>query len=272
MNGSPSPSTTACSPAPGRALLVMKDNAQPDPGAMFLSFDSILSSVSTMSPTSPGRAGSSNFSGDRKQGSTGTNSSNTPLSPDTKRRWGILRSLMPFSSTAASKSKFPSRNASSSATSLGAQQDVSLEQKTDDRVDFASTPRKPKDQGSGSPVKSQAFPSYQSFSFKFSLEWYDRGSPPSNEQTLHPPRMPPPSSHFIVSGKEATLDDLEPRRPPEGSSASSSQYAGRALAEWNLLIDECQSFFERRRREGVPTDEKVETPLLDITSLNGSRR
>jgi hypothetical protein len=49
---------------------------------------------------------------------------------------------------------------------------------------------------------------------------------------------------------------------PEGAAAKSSTYAGRALAEWGLLVNECQNFFDRRRAEGVPGNRWVETPML----------
>jgi len=46
-----------------------------------------------------------------------------------------------------------------------------------------------------------------------------------------------------------------------------SKYAGRALAEWQHVVSECDSFFERRRDEGVPSDQQVETPMLSIESF-----
>ena len=68
----------------------------------------------------------------------------------------------------------------------------------------------------------------------------------------------------FTSERDTTLEI----RRPEGPAAETSKYAGRALAEWSQLIDECRLFFERRRREGVPTDEKVETPLLGFDALS----
>jgi hypothetical protein len=43
-----------------------------------------------------------------------------------------------------------------------------------------------------------------------------------------------------------------------------SKYAGRALAEWAHIVTECDSFFARRRDEGVPCDRMVETPMLGV--------
>ena len=54
---------------------------------------------------------------------------------------------------------------------------------------------------------------------------------------------------------------------PEGPAVGESKYAGRALAEWALLIAECHNFFERRKQEGVPDNSMVETPTLCVESF-----
>lgn len=51
---------------------------------------------------------------------------------------------------------------------------------------------------------------------------------------------------------------------PTGSFASSVKYAGRALAEWSLVVAECNSFVERRREEGVLGLQDVEVPVLGV--------
>lgn len=43
-----------------------------------------------------------------------------------------------------------------------------------------------------------------------------------------------------------------------------SKYAGRALAEWAVVVTECDNFFARRRDEGIPYDRLVETPTLGV--------
>lgn len=43
-----------------------------------------------------------------------------------------------------------------------------------------------------------------------------------------------------------------------------SKYVGRALAEWAIVVTECDSFFARRRDEGIPVDRLVETPTLGV--------
>jgi hypothetical protein len=54
---------------------------------------------------------------------------------------------------------------------------------------------------------------------------------------------------------------------PEGAAANSSRYAGRALAEWAIIVHECQNFFERRKNEGVPSNKWVETPTLGVEAF-----
>jgi hypothetical protein len=43
-----------------------------------------------------------------------------------------------------------------------------------------------------------------------------------------------------------------------------TKYAGRALAEWALVVSECDNFFQRRRDEGVPCNQLVEVPTLCV--------
>jgi hypothetical protein len=51
---------------------------------------------------------------------------------------------------------------------------------------------------------------------------------------------------------------------PTGSCARSVKYAGRALAEWSLVVTECNNFVERRRDEGVLGLQDVEVPALGV--------
>lgn len=62
----------------------------------------------------------------------------------------------------------------------------------------------------------------------------------------------------------AAMDDAKLLR---NERLVASKYAGRALAEWTLVVSEFDNFFERRRKEGVPTDELVETPTLSVENF-----
>ncbi len=54
---------------------------------------------------------------------------------------------------------------------------------------------------------------------------------------------------------------------PRGSSVTTSKYSGRALAEWNMVVNECNSFVDRRRDEGVLGLSDVEVPSLGVEGL-----
>ncbi|KAI1379614.1 DUF1765-domain-containing protein [Hypoxylon crocopeplum] len=51
---------------------------------------------------------------------------------------------------------------------------------------------------------------------------------------------------------------------PKGIFATGVKYAGRALAEWSLVVAECNSFVDRRREEGVLGLSEVEVPALGV--------
>lgn len=61
--------------------------------------------------------------------------------------------------------------------------------------------------------------------------------------------------------------EIAPRDPKlDGGKVreARAKYAGRALAEWALLVGECNNFVERRRGEGVPGLKWVEVPTLGV--------
>jgi len=59
---------------------------------------------------------------------------------------------------------------------------------------------------------------------------------------------------------------------PVGVYASGAVYSGRALAEWSLVVSECNSFVERRRDEGVLGLDDVEVPALSVEGLGLRQR
>jgi hypothetical protein len=54
---------------------------------------------------------------------------------------------------------------------------------------------------------------------------------------------------------------------PAGAFAAGAVYAGRALAEWAMVVGECNSFVDRRRDEGVLGLSDVEVPTLGVEGL-----
>lgn len=85
-----------------------------------------------------------------------------------------------------------------------------------------------------------------------------------------PPHVTPPEPVSEMqlrtpTTKDSPLPDLP--APPAFDHLVASKYAGRALAEWAHIVSECDSFFARRRDEGVPSDRTVETPNLGVESF-----
>lgn len=83
---------------------------------------------------------------------------------------------------------------------------------------------------------------------------------------------PTPSSQFAGDSQARTPTIKRSPLPefpsnPKQDYLVASKYAGRALAEWAHIVSECDSFFARRRDEGVPTDRMVETPSLGVESF-----
>lgn len=70
------------------------------------------------------------------------------------------------------------------------------------------------------------------------------------------------------TGSESGKGSSKPAPEPAISHPLvASKYVGRALAEWAQIVSECDSFFARRRDEGVPCDRMVETPTLGVESF-----
>ena len=262
-NMGPPPSTVPCSPAPGRALLIVKDNAQPNTGDLLLSFDSILSTVSTVSPTASQQTDLvQELPLAQKPDTMVSRKVDTIASPGANRKWGMLKGLMPFASNTASRfrRRSPGRPATSTAITAASSPDLTSRQSPSSEGTFDHAPENQE------PTTSPSIlPHFRSFSFKYTLEWCRYGSSPIGHQELLPPRMPSTSLPFIPS-VPCNIDS--PSLSPPYTSPEHSKYTGRALAEWNQLINECNFFFARRRREGVPADEKVETPVLGIDALS----
>lgn len=102
-----------------------------------------------------------------------------------------------------------------------------------------------------------------SICFKFSLEYDPRlATPNGGNFPLAPPRMPLMAQRFLDS-------HVEGGAPAIGSSLSglgsdNVKYLGRALAEWALVVSECQNFLERRTADGNYDERLVESPMLTV--------
>ena len=221
------------------------------PGGSLLTFDAILSSASTTKASAYERhnaqeiATASNASQPRKD------AEDTNKSQDGgKKRWSLFKSLVP-SGSPKDRSK----------TSLA---------QTAPAVSPSPLPPPP-GTADGSASKTamngtaRPAPSYRTLSFKISLEWIDQdiNITAGRDRRLYPPKLPFPAQLYLQSHQSEDIHDNSPLEPI-GVTAGPSKYAGRALAEWAILITECQSFFERRKAEGVPSYQLVETPTLGV--------
>lgn len=105
---------------------------------------------------------------------------------------------------------------------------------------------------------------HRNFSFKFSLEFQSNAKAPGPLRLL-PPRLPLAAQQYLQlqSTRANGLYNAQAVKPL-GLSGVHAKYTGRALAEWMLIVGECQSFFDRRKNEGVPSNKLVETPTLGV--------
>ncbi|KAN0083299.1 Protein of unknown function (DUF1765) domain containing protein [Elaphomyces granulatus] len=291
-------SSAPCSPAPGRRIIIIRNDNQPSPGNFFVSFDRIVP------PSSSGQA-----TAYRNHGSLKLDSASLPPESQTqKKRWSILKTM--FSSPANPKP--------GEVTPPGSSSDES-DIRTINGNSVISTSSNRYSNENGYPVDESIRPPrtpHQPFCFKFSLEWLERPQWPSKNKRLFTPCLPVAaqlhlqyrrsiytamSDHESGSGSDSDsgrenkglrqsrkskkarysaaaavaaatkmgteTPPIQPPSPLLDERLVASKYAGRALAEWAQVVSECDNFFERRRDEGVPCDRLVETPTLGVESF-----
>jgi hypothetical protein len=287
-------STAPCHPAPGRRLLIIRNDTQAAAASLMMGFDGMFP------PTNP--ASSSYRRNPALGGLTRPETVETSTSSEApKKRWSLFGKMMPFSgsldgqengnSTSQPTAKSPPRTnaaaleAARQATALSrARSKPAVKHKTSSSTD--SDPATP---------SAPSTPTHQAFSFKFSLEWSampatnphfhhtpiishatlsasNRPNPthyhstnqgPGRERILLPPRLPAPAMTWLLSQDETLADDVQAQKP-KIEWAGGMKYSGRALAEWGLIVAECNHFVERRRAEGVPTLRSMEVPTLGV--------
>ncbi len=182
-----------------------------------------------------------------------------------KRRWGLLKHIIPFSN-AGNESTRQKDNVSRPLHDASTRSPLSPM-----RNDVAAKDNNPSDQTLNDLCSSNHVPEgvthtpppHRNFCFKFSLEWTERPHHAPKDRRLQHPRLPMPAQMYLQSTRTKPIE-IKPRKPVK---TALNQYAGRALAEWTLTVIECQSFFERRKSEGVPGNKWVETPTLGVESF-----
>lgn len=263
------PSTAPCNPAPGRKLLIIRTD-NPLSSSLMMTEHMTLSGSSSDSnrPDSPppdsvadslSQSATSFF--DRI--TSGLESIDSP-----KKRGSLFRSLLGYkTSDSPTRSQSPQASSDDAASdSPNSSRETSPERKPGSRTSmYEQRPPLPPPKGSLGPPKPPAKGFVPAF-FKFSLEAVDRR--PHNLPTdivLSAPRLPL-AAQVLLASQDDFKAESEPQKPM-GDAALQSRYAGRALAEWTWVVNECQNFFERRRNEGVQSNKQVETPTLGVETF-----
>lgn len=285
-------SSAPCTPAPGRRIIIIRCDNQLSPVNLFISFDRVVP------PVPP-----DHFKSHRRTGSAdSTDSNSTPA----KRRWGLLRSVFGGSSNTRSADGQTSSSSSDDSEDSTADPTVTPESKClDEHVSAPNqsvedlirpkTPHQPfffkfslewtdRPQWPSKnkrlftpclPVASQLHVQQRRSSNKTSecetasedqaSDWEHGGDEKPTEDHARTLEPAPENQSRTPTTKNSPLPEL----PSEASydHLVASKYAGRALAEWAHIVSECDSFFARRRGEGVPNDRMVETPTLGVETF-----
>ncbi|PIG83386.1 hypothetical protein AARAC_006283 [Aspergillus arachidicola] len=261
-------SSAPCTPAPGRRIIIIRCDNHFSPPSLFVSFDRVV-------PAAPSEQSAASIS------SSSAKPEPTSETQPPKKRWNLLKAMFGGSSSKSNGEASPSSSSEESLDTIGSDSVASA----DKRMDEISR------SNNSSGELSRPKTAHQPYSFKFSLEWMDRPQWPSKNKRLFTPyeesetdsdeeaesgdaREGPPSaketetSKNTNTGSESEKGSSKPAPEPATSHPLvASKYVGRALAEWAQIVSECDSFFARRRDEGVPCDRMVETPTLGVESF-----
>ncbi|KAF9889951.1 hypothetical protein FE257_006825 [Aspergillus nanangensis] len=284
-------SSAPCTPAPGRRIIIIRCDNHLAPSNLFVSFDRVVPSVP---------AEQAGVSGLMKHDASGDNQ----LFP--KKRWNLLKAMFGTSSSKSSGDVSPNSSSDESETStsdatVSADKclDTHWRPSNNDSGELvpAKIPHQPysfrfslewMDRPQWPSKNKRLFTPCLPVAAQLHLQLRKSMNRPDDSDTLSS------SSAMDIedeSRSEATLDEqmsiehadnvligtaiddpekhfrhADPKAAVNDHLAG-SKYAGRALAEWAQIVSECDSFFARRRDEGVPCDRMVETPTLGVDSF-----
>lgn len=271
LNATP-PSSIPCHPAPGRRLVIVRNDIQSPAANLFLSFDGIL-----------GGAASS-----RRNSAILTPPASPPKESAVvaKRRWSIMGKMNPFAPDAASaRPSSASAPHSSSKKKLEAARLETAEKCRRASASAASTSSAAASASASAAGEKETDadadaerPPHRALSFRFSLDWHpgqlmtaaERHACARGDRHLAAPRLPGAAEGFVRGERAgAVVDGVVEGRGDAGGEGreAGGQYAGRALVEWALVGREFEVFVERRVAEGVPGLREVEVPVLGVEGL-----
>lgn len=270
------PLSAPCHPAPGRRLVIMRNDNQATAASLLVGFDGIMGPTAKSKAKAPPTA-SKRLSAlvtlsklDTDDDGNPKLASDSPTTPS-KKRWTFGRKT--------SSSPAPNGNGNGNSGSPPSTQGPAPTKNLDDaRRETAMARTRPSIHPHGSSSDSSpgnsAASTYRPLSFKFSLEWsqhFERNESSASKfqrlgWRLIPPRLPAPAQSWIGTKMPGISREVGPKDPvEEGPDAvTRSKYAGRALAEWAHIVGECNGFVDRRRAEGVPGLKGVEVPALGV--------
>ncbi len=265
MRGLAPPSSAPCSPAPSRVLIIIRTDSQPVMTHSKTIFEKNLPSPVVNQP-SPYQNHSSVLN---------TIPTADLPTPGTRKRWSLFRGINVFGSA-------PGNSRPGEVTPPGSPEE--------NPVAVAVPDVDPGPNSAITVAKRPITPPHQAFSFKFSLEFFQsRPNLDNKNRTLTAPRLPfnaqstltarqssdssatnssgtmssGSSSESRARGRPTGVKPLKPREYELGTA----RYSGRSLAEWAQVLNECRSFYTRRRQEGVPRDSLVETPTMGVENF-----
>ncbi|KAL3493844.1 hypothetical protein BJX62DRAFT_67733 [Aspergillus germanicus] len=280
-NGHAAPLSSApCTPAPGRRIIIIRCDNPMSPSNLFISFDTVV----------PPRASS------QASNSISAKTNALPDAPTpSKKRWNILKAV--FGSSRSTEELSPNSSSDESETTVS--DGTAANERTADGnwrpsndsaelcrpktahqpytfrfslewMERQQWPSKNKRLYSPSlPVASQLHLQLRRSTLK--EDGCDTTSDDSSEAEADKEneKQEDPVSDNNIHASNASAETMAPLKkkdPPLAADdkLASSKYAGRALAEWAQIVSECDSFFSRRRDEGVPCDRLVETPTLGV--------
>lgn len=265
------PSTAPCHPAPGRRLLIIRNDNQAV-AANFMGFDGVVpvnTSGAKATPTSPSKHQATSPAVVSSE-SAALKSTVDGSPPSQRKRWSILgKSFSPFDSQTPTPTPSPltSTSAPNPKNLDDARRETALARMTHPAAQTARS------YASTTSSTETPAPHYRLYCFKFSLEWtqnFERNARrTTGERRIVSPRLPSTAQACIGARIPGAGNEVLPKDPGVGVALVLAKYSGRALAEWALIVGECNNFVERRRKEGVPHLRMIEVPVL---SVEGFRR
>lgn len=277
-------SSAPCTPAPGRRIIIIRcDNPLSSPN-FFVSFDRVV----------PPAAPDPSFRGRHPD-----NEDSSESQPPQKRRWNLLKAMFGGGSSrsgnASSSSDESDTNVFDGATipEKGANRQYHSQSGSDDFIrpktphqsytfrfslEWMDRPQWPSKNKRlftpclpvGAQLHVQLRQSGTRASEYDTASDYESGN--DTEETRSSGHREKPASEeqletnsFVSAPEKSFMNEDLPGAQLE--KLVSSKCAGRALAEWAQVVSECDSFFARRRDEGVPCDRLVETPTLGVESF-----